>query len=393
MNKNSLFDLWKFYLSLNFSKKLNKKYFKTLSKKLVCLNYKFRLGNALLIFNSDRNPDWNLLKSVSIQRHKLDNVNLVNHYFDFADVGTNRYLMNKFSIHRKTIIWIIINLFIFISELLLSKSFYLGIIKVYQKELHRRGITVLELYSSNSRLIELMRIAAIQNGIQVTEYLHGITVGDYINYCKLLDILAAPKQLNYVNMAPGLWQPKSIQSRILYKGSLEVYFKNELAWLPSSKKKLYDILIVGSGLLPRYNSYWTSNFFSNELNLINFCNNNNLKCIYCPHPSLYKEAKKYLSYRTKIGKFHNYVNSSKMLIGHFSTCLFTAQLLLGKKILIFKEAYKYIPSELLGAKKNEYLFSKKKIFKNLNKKNFLKIDIKLGWSLSRKDFKVEKLKI
>jgi hypothetical protein len=42
-----------------------------------------------------------------------------------------------------------------------------------------------------------------------------------------------------------------------------------------------------------------------------------------------------------------------MLIGHFSTCLFTAQLLLGKKILIFKEAYKYIPSELLGAKKNE----------------------------------------
>jgi hypothetical protein len=82
-----------------------------------------------------------------------------------------------------------------------------------------------------------------------------------------------------------------------------------------------------------------------------------------------------------------------MLIGHFSTCLFTAQLLLGKKILIFKEAYKYIPSELLGAKKNEYLFSKKKIFKNLNKKNFLKIDIKLGWSLSRKDFKVEKLKI
>ena len=383
MNKNSLFDLWKFYLSLNFGKKLNKKYFNILSKKLVRLNYKFRLGNVLLIFNSDRSLDWNLLKTVSVQRHKLNNVNLFNHHFDFADVGTNRYLMNKFSIHRKTIIWIILNLFSFILELLLSKSFYLGIIKVYQRELHRRGITILELYSSNSRLIELMRIAAIRNGIQITEYLHGITVGDFIGYCKLLDILAAPKQLNYVNMVPGLWQPKCIQSRILYKSSLEVYFKNELAWLPYSKKKLHDILLVGSNSPPHseYASYWKSNFFSNELDLINFCKIRNLKCIYCPHPNLYKEAKKYLPYKTKIGKFHNYVNSSKILIGHFSTCLFTAQLLLGKKILIFKEAYKYIPSELLRAKKNEYLFSKKKIFKNLNKKNFLRANIKLGWSL------------
>lgn len=383
MNKNSLFDLWKFYLSLNFGKKLNKKYFNILSKKLVRLNYKFRLGNVLLIFNSDRSLDWNLLKTVSVQRHKLNNVNLFNHHFDFADVGTNRYLMNKFSIHRKTIIWIILNLFSFILELLLSKSFYLGIIKVYQRELHSRGITILELYSSNSRLIELMRIAAIQNGIQVTEYLHGITVGEFINYLKLLDKIAAPKQLNYVNMAPGLWQPKSIESRILYKGSLEVYFKNEFAWLPYSKKKLHDILIVGNGLPPRYASYWTSYLFSNELDLINFCNNNDLKCVYCPHPSLYKEAKKYLPSGTKIGKFHNYVNSSKILIGHFSTCLFTAQLLLGKKILIFKEAYKYIPSELLRNKNNKYLFNKKKILKNLNKKSFLKSDTKLGWPLLR----------
>jgi hypothetical protein len=386
MNKNSLFDLWKFYLSLNFGKKLNKKYFNIFSKKLVYSNYKFRLGNILLIFNSDRSLDRNLLKSVSVQRYKLNNVNLFNHHFHFADVGANSYLINKFSIHRKTIIWIFKNLFKFVLELLSSKSFYLGIIKVYQKELNRLGITSLDLYSSNSRLIELMRIAAIQNGLQVTEYLHGITVGDFADYCKLLDILAAPKQLNYVNMAPGLWQPKSIQRRILYKGSLEVYFKNELEWLPYSKKKLHDILIVGNGLPPRYVSYWTSYLFSNELDLINFCNNNNLKCVYCPHPSLYKEAKKYLPSGTKIGKFHNYINSSKILIGHFSTNLFTAQLLLGKKILIFKEAYKYIPSELLSAKKNEYLFSKKKIFKNLNKKNFLKVNIKLGWSLSRKYF-------
>jgi hypothetical protein len=75
-----------------------------------------------------------------------------------------------------------------------------------------------------------------------------------------------------------------------------------------------------------------------------------------------------------------------MLIGHFSTCLFTAELLLGKKILIFKEAYKYIPPALLKFKKNKYLFSKKKIFKNLNKKNFLKADIKLGWPLLRSYF-------
>lgn len=387
MDKNTLFDLWKFYLSLNFGKKLNKKkYYNALSKKLVRSNYKFRLGNILLIFNSDRSLDRNLLKSVSVQRHKLNNVNLFNHYFYFADVGNNRHLMNKFSIRKKTIIWIIKNLFIFVLELLLSKSYYLGIIKVYQKELNRLGITFLELYTANSRLMELMRIAAIRNGVQVTEYLHGITVGDFVDYCKLLDILAAPKQLNYVNMAPGLWQPKCIQRRILYKGSLEVYFQNELAWLPYSKKKLHDILIVGNGLPPRYASYWTSYLFSNELDLINFCNNNNLKCVYCPHPSLYKEAKKYLPSGTKIGKFHNYVNSSKILIGHFSTCLFTTQLLLGKKILIFKEAYKYIPSELLSNKNNKYLFNKKKILKNLNKKSFLKSDIKLGSSLLRSYF-------
>jgi len=383
MNKNTLFDLWKFYLSLNFSKKLNKKYYNALSKKLVRSNYKFKLGNILLIFNSDRLLDRNLLKSVSVQRHKLNNANLFNRHFHFADIGHNSRLMNKFSIHRKTIIWIFKNLFKFVLELLSSKSFYLGIIKVYQKELNRLEITSLDLYSANSRLIELMRIAAIRNGLQVTEYLHGITVGDYVNYCKLLDILAAPKQLNYVNMAPGLWQPKSIQRRILYKGSLEVYFQNELAWLPHSKKKLHDILIVGNCLPPRYVSYWTSYLFSNELDLINFCNNNDLKCVYCPHPTHYIEAKKYLPSGTKVGKFYNYVNSSKILIGHLSTCLFTAQLLLGKKILIFKEAYKYIPSELLSNKNNKYLFNKKKILKNLNKKSFLKSDTKLGWPLLR----------
>ncbi|BBU63720.1 hypothetical protein MSC49_36550 [Methylosinus sp. C49] len=206
-------------------------------------------------------------------------------------------------------------------------------------------ISKLELFSSNSRSIELLRIAAITEGLQITEYLHGICSDIFASYYSLLHIMAADRQIIYVNMIPKLPQPAIIRDNILWHNSSEVFYQNEAPWSPRSEEKRTDVLIVGSAVAGK--SYWDTEQFVEDVALIEFCQDNNINVTYCPHPDIYQEASNHIPSNIKIGRFREHVNSCRVLVGHYSTALFVAHIF-GKKIFLFKTSLQLLPDYLIS---------------------------------------------
>ena len=186
-----------------------------------------------------------------------------------------------------------------------------------------------------------MRMAAITSGLQVTEYLHGICSDVFANYYRLLHQTAAGGQLSYVNMAPRLPQPDIIREHLLWHNSKEVYFHNEAQWEPYVAERSTDVLIVGSDI-PE-GTYWTTKLFKNDLELMNLCLDRGLRVVYCPHPLIFAKAHSFVPQGVLLGRFRDYVNSTKVIVGHYSTALFVAHLV-NKKIFLFKDAINLIPS-------------------------------------------------
>jgi hypothetical protein len=292
------------------------------------------------VFNSGRVADLNLLKNVSIKRHGLNEEDISKSQIYCLDVNIKNNLLGGVSLRLNTLIWIVLHLPTFLFELIKGRTLEGSLIKVYQKVFQLRNINKLDLFSSNSRLTELLRLAAIGGGLQVTEYLHGICSDIFADYYRLLHLIAADQQLSYVNMAPHLPQPSILQKNLVnYKGR-QVVFQNESKWLPYSSELLSDVLIVGSNI-PN-GDYCESALFANDLSFINFCLVKKLKVVYCPHPSTYNKVRFKIPQGVVLGRFHDHVNSTKILVGHYSTALFVAHLI-GKKIFIFKDSFEFIP--------------------------------------------------
>lgn len=362
--------LWKIYINVSRGKIINVKEISVVLKLMKSLEYAGKAGGVLLVFNSGRLADRSLLQDVSIRRHGLDGENISLCQFNFADVKISGYLENEFSLRLKSLKWMILHLPSFLIGMLKGHSMAAGMIRVYQRVFLLRGITKLELFTSNNRLTELIRMAAIASGLQVTEYLHGICSDVFSDYYRLIHQIAADGQLGYVNMAPGLPQPDIIRDNLLRHGALEVFFQNEAEWLPYEFSRSSDVLIVGSDV-PDGN-YWKSSLFENDLSLMNFCLSEGLKVVYCAHPLIYENAKFNVPKNVRLGRFRDYINSTKVLVGHYSTALFTAHLI-GKNILIFKDSFDLIPGyffrKFIDA--NEVVFSEEKLLVALKVGDFV----------------------
>lgn len=333
-------NLWKAYLNISRGKSVNIKELEISLKAMKPDKHYRKFGNVLLIFNSERLADLKLLHKVSVRRHGLDGVDVSMSHFEFIDVRVDGYVDNKSSLRLNSLKWMILFLPSFLSGLIEGRSTASGLIRVYQQVFRLYGITKLDLFTSNNRLTELLRMAAIASGLQVTEYLHGICSDVFADYYRLIHWIAADRQISYVNMLPRMPQPDIISDRLLWHGSIEVSFQNESEWLPYSFERSTDVLIVGSSV-PDVN-YWNSSLFKNDLSLIKFCVEKGLKVVYCAHPLIYKDARFHLPKGVILGPLRDYANSSKVLVGHYSTALFTAHLF-GKKILIFTDSFKLIP--------------------------------------------------
>lgn len=375
--------LWCAYLQIFRGKNLEAEALKLELTSLKSADYTTLDGNIFVIFNSGRVSDLDLIRSVITKRHSIEGRDLLNKEYYFTDVHIDGFLRNKHSIRRCSVVWSIRHILTFILMFIKTRSIPIALIGVYSQIFRIRRITKLELFTCNSRLNELMRIAAIKSGIQITEYLHGICSDVFANYYRLLHSIAANQQLSYVNMAPRLPQPDIIRDHQIWHNSLEVYFKNEAPWKSSRSNTLTDVTIVGSDIPDGV--YWQTKLFNNDLKLMNLCQNYGLEVVYCPHPLIYKQAHLYVPNEIKLGFYRDYVNSTKLLVGHFSTALFVAHLF-GKNILLFEDAVELIPAyffnEILDP--SEVIFNKNKMFELIKRYEIMKEDfnqVSIGFSL------------
>ncbi len=333
-------DFWNAYVEIQRGKSVDTSALAATLGSLKPAAYTSVSGNLLAVFNSGRLADTDLLRSVSMRRHFLAGEDVSASRFIFADVRIDKYAGNRFSLRRATLIWVLKHFPSFVSGLLSGRCLAAGLISVYQTVFRVHEISKLELFSSNSRSIELLRIAAITDGLQITEYLHGICSDIFASYYLLLHSMAADGQISYVNMVPKLPQPAIIRDHLLWHNSLEVFYQNEAPWSPRSEEKRTDVLIVGSAVAGK--SYWDTEQFVEDKALIEFCQDNNINVIYCPHPDIYSDVSNHIPYNIQIGRFREHVNSCRVLVGHYSTALFVAHIF-GKKIFLFKTALRLLP--------------------------------------------------
>jgi len=128
------------------------------------------------------------------------------------------------------------------------------------------NISFIGLFTSNNRLTEAFRIAGLMVGAYVVEFLHGICCESFEQYYDLIEI-SSRRSIRYVNMYPGLPQPKSIARHILsYKGNVVCYV-NERVWVRKAGQGYrFDIAVVGNNTLDR--EYSESDAFRCEANLV-----------------------------------------------------------------------------------------------------------------------------
>jgi hypothetical protein len=220
-------------------------------------------------------------------------------------------------------------------------SFACALIEVFRLWLRREGIGGIELFSSNSRFIEAFRIAAILEAIPVTEFLHGISVDLCGKYYDIIDGFAHDHgaELTYVNMLPGLPQPAAVERKLLRENGVQVFFRNERSWAPRGDK-LIDLLIVGSGILD--GDYIESDFFRADLAAIDECRAPGLSVMHCPHPLECERTMPRLPKNTAVGTVAEHINSARVVVGHFSTVIFTTRIL-GHNVLVFPGAWARLP--------------------------------------------------
>jgi hypothetical protein len=221
-------------------------------------------------------------------------------------------------------------------------SFACGVIEVFRCWLRAQDVVALDLFTSNSRFIEMLRLAAVIEGLEVTEFLHGVSVEQFGTYYEILERLAVRSGARsiYVNMLPGLPQPPAVERRLLKWKGAEVFFRNERAWAAPADT-CFDALIVGSGILE--GDYVESSYFQADIEAIRECQMHGLKVIYCPHPLERERTLPWLPTGALVGSVAEHIESARVVIGHFSTVILNAKLL-GFHVLVFPGAWDRLPA-------------------------------------------------
>jgi hypothetical protein len=295
----------------------------------------------LVVFNGSRVGDKTLLKSAIRAKDELLGVAHRDAAMSFFDVATHGGLVRLSELRKLVAKLALRHPLAFAWQTLRHGSFYCGLIEVMGAWLRRTGVTELELFSSNSRFIEALRLAAITEGLQVTEFLHGVSVDQFGKFYDIIEELgrAHDAELVYVNMLPTLPQPPAVERKLLRRNGAEAFFRNERPWAPRGDE-MTDLLIVGSGILE--GDYLKSSFFETELAAIRECHARGLKVIYCPHPLERERTLPQLPANTAVGTVADSIGSARVVAGHFSTVIFTAQIL-GHNVLIFPGAWERLP--------------------------------------------------
>lgn len=218
-----------------------------------------------------------------------------------------------------------------------------GLIEATRRWLRAGGFGSLELFTSNSRFVEIIRLAALLEGLRITEFLHGVSVDLFARYYDILEGVAerSGAELHYVNLLPTLPQPPAVARRLVRQNGLEAYFRNETLWAPRGEQ-MYDVLIVGSGILE--GEYTSSPYFTAELAALRECIAARLDVVYCPHPLESEKVRPYLPKGVQVGRVSDHANSARTIVGHFSTVLFSARIM-GHNVLVFPQAWERLPAD------------------------------------------------
>lgn len=305
-----------------------------------------RAGAAnLVLFNSQRLGDHQRARqAVSAKYHFQQKGNRTRRSLLF-DVALQSAWAPSHTLRGAIKQWVMTHPIAFIRGVAQYRSVGGGLIQTMRQYIRKNDIGALELFTSNNRLTECLRIAAIAEGINVTEFLHGVCSDSFARYYMLLNRLAAgtTSNLEYVNMLPGLPQPEILIQKLLKFNDTEVFFRNEKPWDAFDPSRVHDVLIVG-GTAPSGN-YLESQSFQTEIEAALHCHRNGLTVVYCPHPAHVEEVRTRFPEKVTIGTVAEFANSSRAIVGHYSTVLFSARIM-GHQVLIFKEAWPVIPVNL-----------------------------------------------
>ena len=323
-------------------------------------------SNALVIFNSERSFTENELTKAISRFENLRGNDIPS--LTYLDVSKKNGPWKISQIIRFTLLQGARSFFK--NKLTFKNSFFSNLVESIF--LNNRYIRVY-FFTSNNRLTETYRTISISKGAECVEFLHGITSDIFGQYLKVLNIFAKKThgKITYINMFPYLPQPRSIEKFLFSHDGKQVYFRNEKQWNPKFENS-FDVLIVG-GNSPSSIPYYKTEEFLFEINAMNEIIESGKTIVYCPHPNNIGKIEKFVPNKASIFPVSEVINSSKLVVGNFSTVLFTAHLT-GKHVLVSKSNWKTIPSNLQAIfdDKNSHTYSidrvnyifKNKIFQN-----------------------------
>lgn len=301
-------------------------------------------GRALVVIDAGRVGDRQLIARVVDEKNELLHRACSDEKI-FMDVALTRDALRLSGMRFFAVKAVFRHPLAFLCGALLNFSAGCGWIMAFRAWLRQQQLSEIELFSSNSRLIELLRIAAILDGISVTEFLHGICSDIFGDYYSFLDVLACESgaELRYVNMLPRLPQPDVVRAKLIRKEGVEAYFRNERPWEPSNGADAHDVLIVGSGAVD--GDFLRSDVFHTERRAAEECMKRGLKVVYGAHPFIADHIGAHLPAGVTLGTVARYANSARLMLGHFSTVLFNSKLM-GGNVLIFEGAWSLMPTNL-----------------------------------------------
>ena len=299
----------------------------------------------VVVINSGRLADISMLARAVAEKDALLGKRRDPAALLFVDVSLSGASTEHPGLRRKTIALAVKYPFAFLSGLFGTGSFGCAVIALYRRWIRDQNIEAIELFSSNSRFIECLRIAAILEGCAVTEFLHGICSDVFGQFYEILDGLARQTgaTLRYVNMLPTLPQPPAVDRHLIRRDGVEVYFVNEKTWVPRNAECEHDVLIVGGDIAD--GDYLETRYFQAEMAAARECRAAGYDVVYCAHPAQRERVVPYLPEGVDSGAVAEHANSSSVMIGHYSTVLFNAKIT-GHEVLIFEEAWPQIPANL-----------------------------------------------
>lgn len=328
-------------------------------------------SKAFAIYNSGRKVGMlRMIKAIEGLRRAKNEANTP---IFFKDVG-RKIPKQPFSFFLLFVLRILLSDSLYVLKQIFKRESKEAILcNVFRRFLKKNGMRELILFTELNTLTEMFRHAAIAEGLTVTTFMHGAPV-DYIDgyYRALGDLCEGQKaSTRFINMAPNLPQQPFCEENMVNVNGKQAYFSNEKKWIEFTGSHDYDLLVVG-GDWNRKN-YEDSSYFKNEYQTLKDCRALGLKVCYAPHPGIAHRLNSKLPTGIDIQPLWKSINSSKVIVGHWSTSLAIAKLF-GKNVLIFEEAWEILPTNVkqLFPRKQDAIYSDSKVLKLVQNESFPK---------------------